>query len=825
MPVVRIVLLAAAGWSMVGAQAAAVEAILAAPSPDGTIRFLRAHCRDCHAGKGAEAGFDVDELITTGRALDPHATDRDARWALVIDRVAAGEMPPPEAAALPDAKREKFVTTASAWLRDTVRARDAAQGRVRGRRLTRHQLERSLHMLLGVDIRLADMLPEEIRPGDYTTIADRQTTSHHQLERHLAVVDAALDEAFGRALTPPFSLRRDLDAKAIARQNPQSRCREPEIREDRAVVWTGNVTYYGRLPAVTSPRDGWYRFRVTVSGIKPPATGGVWTTVNTGLCVSSAPLLEFVTAFEAVPEPRSIEFTAWLPKGHMLEIRPGDAALPRGKFAGGQIGTGEGEPQNVPGIAIDRVEMERVFLGPDDDGVRSLLFGDVPVVADGKNGGRRPAASAAEADLTRLLADFARRAFRRPLAAGDLDGILALARQTLTADGDFAAAVRAGYRAILCSPRFLYFTETPGPLDDHAIAARLSYFLTGGPPDAELTAAADAGSLQEPAERRCQADRLLTGPGGRRFIEDFAAEWLDLDQIDFTEPDRKLFPEYDAIVQRALVAETHALLEECLQDDLPVTRLVTADHAHLDSRLARFYRIPNVAGDELQRVLLPPESHRGGLLTQGAVLKVTANGNDTSPVVRGVWVLERLLGQRLHPPAAGVPAIEPDIRGSTTIREQLAKHRADAACASCHRQFDPLGFALEHFDPAGQWRDSYVRIGKKGRERGRPVDAADVLPDGRRFSGIDEFKTLLAADPVPLAHGLAGHLLVYGTGGRLSFADRAAVAEIVATAAHPGGEPSASARQHAGGGLARHAHYGVRSIVLAVVAHPIFASK
>ena len=784
--------------------------------PGSTGRFLRTHCRDCHAGKAAEGGFDVDELVAT-RAFDPHAPEGDAHWSRVIDRVAAGEMPPPDAATVPDAKRAAFVQTASGWLRDSVRARDAAYGRVRGRRLTRHQLERSLQALLGIDIRLADMLPEEIRPGDYSTVADRQTTSHHQLERHLAVVDAALDEAFSRALDPPFAVHRDLDAEAIARRNPRSRCREPEIREGRAVVWTGNVTYYGRLPAVTSPRDGWYRFRVTVAGIKPPAHGGVWTTVHTGPCVSSAPLLEFVTAFEALPEPRSIEFTAWLPRGHMLEIRPGDAALPRGKFAGGQIGTGEGEPQHVPGIAIDRVEMERIFLGPDDDGVRSLLFGDVPCVADGNHGGRRPVASTPEADLVRLLADFARRAFRRPPVEGDLDGIVALARQTLADDGDFAAAVRAGYRAILCSPRFLHFTETPGPLDDHAIATRLSYFLTGGPPDAKLAAAADAGRLRDSAERRRQADRLLTGPGGRRFIEDFAAEWLDLDQIDFTEPDRKLFPEYDAIVQRALLAETHAFLEECLRDDLPVTRLVAADHAHLDSRLARFYRIPDVAGDELRPVRLPPESHRGGLLTQGAVLKVTANGNNTSPVVRGVWVLERLLGHKLHPPAAGVPAIEPDIRGSTTVREQLAKHRADAACASCHRQFDPLGFALEQFDPAGQWRDSYVRIGKKGRERGRPVDAADVLSDGRAFSGIDEFKTLLAADPVPLARSLAGHLLVYGTGGRLSFADREAIEEIVATATPAGGGPPASDE--------RHADAGVRSLVLAVVAHPIFASK
>ncbi|HUG91769.1 MAG TPA: DUF1592 domain-containing protein [Planctomycetaceae bacterium] len=762
--------------------------------------FLSAHCYDCHQGADAEAGLDLAALSAD---LSDAATGK--RWVRIHDRVRDGEMPPPDAAELDGRQIAGFVATAGEWLRANQRARDAELGRVRARRLTRREVERSLQDLLGIDIPLADQLPEDARSAGFTTVADGQSMSHFQLERHLAVVDAALDEALRRALSPEDRYEHDFKAREVARRSERRRTREPEMIDGQAVVWSSGLIFYGRIPATTAPEDGWYRFRVRVSALKPPPGGGVWSTVRSGLCVSSAPLLPWIAAFEATQEPKDVEFEAWLPKRHMLEIRPGDTTLKKARFAGGQVGNGEGEPQNVPGIAIEGITMQRFHRGPDDDGVRRLLFGDLEVTTESRSGTLSPVSETPHEDAVRLLEGFARRAFRRPVTSGELAGYTAIARAALDEGEEFAAALRVGYRAILCSPRFLYLTEAPGRLDGHALASRLSYMLTGSTPDERLIELAEAGRLQDAATIRDEVERLLSGGGGRRFVEDFAAEWLDLDQIDFTEPDRKLFPAFDAIVQNSMVAETHTYLETMLRENLSVAQLVASDFTFLNSRLARFYEIDGVAGDGLQRVALRPEHRRGGVLTQGAILKVTANGTNTSPVIRGVWICERLLGEEIPPPPENVPAIEPDIRGARTIRELLAKHRSQDSCASCHVKIDPPGFALENFDPAGQWRDHYLQLDGGRRGRGPRVDAGYVMPDGREFHSVDEFRALIAAEPRKLARTVAEKLLIFGTGAPISFADRQAVDRIVEQAADD--------------------DYGLRSIVHAVVTSPVFLSK
>ncbi len=758
----------------------ALPEVSAAPvaPPPATTAFLTQHCVDCHRGKEAEAGFDV-----TAIAIDSESPGGDRQWATLIDRVADGEMPPPDASELAPKERAAFVTTAGNWLRETIHTRDSTRGRVRGRRLTRRELERSLQALLGIDIPLAEHLPEEGRPGGFTTVADRQTISHHQLTSHLAVVDLALDEAFRQALVPRERLRLDLATPAIVRTDPKKRCREPELRQGKAVVWSGGPIYYGRLPCTTAPEDGWYRFRVTASGIKVPETDGVWCSVHTGRCVSSAPQLQYVTAFEATTKPRTIEFECWLPRDHMLEICPGDATLRKGRFEGGQVGAGEGDPQNVPGLAIERIVMEEISRGPDDAAIQTLLFGDVALAPNDDGKRLRPKPKNKDSDLANLVRSFAERAFRRPVRDGDIKPYQQLIQDLRRDDTSFVDTLRAAYRAVLCSPRFLYLVEEPGPLDDHALATRLSYFLTGEPPDAKLLALAASKKLRNPAALRRETDRLLTGDGLTRFVEDFAAEWLDLDQIDFTQPDAKLYPGFDPIVQAGMLAETRRTLAEAVERNHPVSWLVDADTTWVNDRLARFYNLPDVPGDSLERVKLAVDAHRGGLLAQGAILKVTANGNNTSPVVRGVWIGERILGDEIRPPPGGVPAIEPDIRGTTTIREQLERHRADASCASCHRTIDPPGFALENFDPSGRWRDRYLAMEGGKRKAGPKIDPSSTLPDGRSFASFDEFRSLVAARPDRLAHSLASHLLVFGTGGTLSFADREVVEAIVKDAA------------------------------------------
>lgn len=783
--------------AVVSSAAHAAEATMPTPA---VASFLRTHCVECHQGDEAEAGLDLAKL-----GYDLATPDAERRWIRIFDRVHDGEMPPVDSPKPKADETAAFLASTGDWLRMFRHQRDAELGRVRARRLTRREVERSLHDLLGIDVPLADQLPEESRTAGFTTTADGQSMSHFQLERHLNVVDLALDEAYRRALGPGDDFDKDFDAAAVARRNPRSRTREPEMLDGKAVVWSSGLTFYGRIPTTIAREQGWYRFEVTLSALKPPETGGVWCTVNTGLCVSSAPLLTYVTSFEATPTPRTFEFEAWLPERHMLEIRPGDKTLKKGKFAGGQVGAGEGGPQELPGIAIERITMRQIHHGAQDDETRSLLFGDLVVKRNKDNGERKVLSEGPKKDSAKLLMAMARRAFRRPVTDEEIAGYVAITHQALADGQPFTAALRVGYRALLCSPRFLYLSENPGRLDHHAVAARLSYLLAGSTPDAALSALADAGKLHDPQTIRAEADRLLARDGGRTFVKDFSAQWLDLDLIDFTEPDQKLYPSFDAIVQHSMLNETHAFLTNMLAKNQSVSRLIDADYTYLNSRLARFYRIDGVEGDTLQRVSLDAESHRGGVMTQGAIMKVTANGSNTSPVVRGIWVSERLLGVPIAPPSTSVPAIEPDIRGAKTIREQLEKHRSQAECAVCHVKIDPPGFALENFDPAGQWRDRYIMTDGKKRFTGPKIDAGYQLPDGRRFANMEEFRKLVAAEPRKLAANVAEKMLSYGTGAPISFADREAVEAIADEAGRD--------------------DFGLRSILHAVVTSPVFLSK
>jgi hypothetical protein len=783
------------------------------PSQPAPIKsFLQNHCVACHDGPEADAGLDLTSLDSP-----TDGSSELKRWMRIVDRVRDGEMPPKDAEPLPTPQRAAFLESASDWL--TARQLEQWQqaGRVRGRRLTRLQIERTLHDLLGIDIPLADLLPEEPRTDGFTTVSDGQPMSHFQIQAHLGVVDAALDEAFRRATSVPDERSTTLTAKQLARQNPKRRCREPELIGDTAVTWSGGVTFYGRLPSTTARQSGWYRFKVKASALNMPNEHGVWCTVKTGPCVSSAPLLGWVGAFEATDQPREWTFETWLPQGHMLEIRPGDETLKKARFQGGQVGTGEGAPQNVPGIALHEIVVERIHRGPGNWGVRKVLFGDLevkrgqPAKKIGPRKWSKPVpgeviSPSPQKDLADLIPRFATAAFRRPTTEQDVAPYLALANAAFDNGATLQEALRSGYRAILCSPRFLYFHESPGKLDDYAIASRLSYFLWNSMPDAELRKAAASGRLHEKWMLKKQVERMLADHRGQEFVKDFASEWLDLSLIDFTQPDRRMFRDFDQIVQQSMLDETHAFLQQMLDDDLSVRRLIKADETFLNNRLARYYRIDGVDGDELRPVSLKPDSHRGGgVLTQGAILKVTANGTNTSPVIRGIWVSERLLGLDIPAPPTNVPAIEPDIRGAKTIREMHAKHRSDPSCAGCHVKIDPPGFALENYDPTGRWRDRYLVGNGRRIARGPVIDASYDLPDGRHFENVDEFQQLVAATPQTLAANVVSKLITYGTGAPITFADRRDVERIIAESSE--------------------ADFGFRSLITNVATSQVFLTK
>jgi hypothetical protein len=308
---------------------------------------------------------------------------------------------------------------------------------------------------------------------------------------------------------------------------------------------------------------------------------------------------------------------------------------------------------------------------------------------------------------------------------------------------------------------------------------------------------------------------MLKSPKAAAFTENFVGQWLRLRDIDFTEPSFLLYPEYDAMLRVSMVKETELFFNELLKNDLSLTNFVSSDFSILNERLAKHYGIPGIEGYAYRKVKLPIESHRGGVLTMASVLKVTANGTNTSPVTRGAWVMDRILGKPPPKPPADVPALEPDIRGATTIREQLAKHRQNAACASCHAKIDPPGFALESFDVIGGYRENYRTTGNGGPvvvdgrrmpyHKGKPVDPSDVLPTGERFKNIDEFKELLLKDKNQLARALTERLVTYATGAASQAADKAEIEEIV--------------------GRIREKDYGLRSLVHEVVQSKLFREK
>jgi hypothetical protein len=393
--------------------------------------------------------------------------------------------------------------------------------------------------------------------------------------------------------------------------------------------------------------------------------------------------------------------------------------------------------------------------------------------------------------------------YRGPVREVDVQRFLTVIRGALKAGHSFTDSMIAGYTGVLSSPAFLYFDEKPGRLTGRALADRLAYMLWNSRPDDELLRLAASGELHKPEVLRRQTDRLLDDPRSRRFVNAFLDYWLDLRLIEATSPDTLLYPDYelDDHLVESLVEETQLFFQELLRRNLGCANLVASDFTFLNERLATHYGIPGVQGSNLRPVTLPADGVRGGLLTQGSVLKVTANGTTTSPVTRGAWVMGRLLGQPPPPPPASVPAVEADIRGATTIREQLARHRSDATCNACHQHIDPAGFALESFDVLGGWRDRYRSLGEgelaKGighngqryRHRlGPKVDASGKLADGREFQDVRELKKCLLQNPEQIARNLLQQLIVYATGAPIRFSDRPVIAKILART-QPDGYP------------------------------------
>ena len=724
--------------------------------------FLEGHCVECHDADVKKGGLDLTDLNFD--KLDPASLKA---WQHIFERVRDGEMPPKKKPQPEKNEKDLFLAALKEPLLEADKTDIAANGRVRSRRLTRVEYEHTMHDLLGIDIPLKTLLPEDRASHGFETVADGQQLSHHQLARYLDVADLALSDAFDRAIKGDKDYQKHHTPKQMGVHRGGNN-RMPEQRGSRTLSWPITLQFFGRLPATTVPVEGWYRITLRqVQAINPGPDGAVWGTLRSGACASSAPMLYMIGLVEATATPRDLTYDAWIQDGHMLEIRPNDGTqrkAPTGGKGGNVSFVGRDlEKQGYQGIAFTGIDMERIHPNAGRAAVRSRLFDEVDIE------------KATPADLDALITRFATRAFRRPVTPAQSEPYRQIAAKSLAEGESATEALRAAYRAILCSPRFLTFIEAPGPLDDHAIASRLSYALWCSMPDSDLIKLANQNKLRDPQILAQQVERLLSHAKARRFIASFTDQWLKLNQIDFTTPDTRLFRDFDPVVQESMLQETRAYFTELLRRDLSITSLIDSDFAFLNGRLARHYKadLSLTSGEGLQKVSLKPEAKRGGLVTQGSILKVTADGTSTSPVVRGVFINERILGNHIPPPPPGVPAIEPDIRGATSIRDQLDKHRNNESCASCHQTIDPPGFALENYDPVGIWRKGY---GKDGR--GAKVDPTGITPEGATFTDLATWQQIQTQRPAELARGFATHFLTYATGAPPRFSDEAALDDI-----------------------------------------------
>jgi mono/diheme cytochrome c family protein len=774
-----------------------------AQKPDGPVHtFLTKHCQECHSGAKPKGDFSLDQL-----AADFDNTANRERWLAVLKRVQGGEMPP-KARPRP---AEKDVQALAGWIEAKSGAARLAHGRSVVRRLNRVEYQNTVRDLLGIDVDLQEMLPADSSANGFDNSGEALHVSSFLMDKYLEAADTALGLAIANGPQPPVSKKRySLKEQHGVKSSTESVYR---IQDDTVTLFSSSAWNAVHIYQFYPPDRGRYRFRISASAIQSAEKPVTYCVSVAGKRMAGKSGL--VGYFDAPPEkPNVVEFVEFMEPRTTIHI------LPYGLTNAQTVTKIGAEKWEGPGLAVQFVEIEGPLNDTWPPESHRRIFGDLeqkpaPIYNLPKR--VEVASKNPEADAEKILRDFARRAFRRGVTDADLKPFLELVKTKLAAKHSFEKAVRVGLTAILVSPDFLFLREKPGKLGDFALASRLSYFLWSTMPDDELLSLAEKGKLAQPEALRNQVARMLKHPNATAFTENFVGQWLGLREIDATEPSHLLYSEFDHMLKVSMIRETELFFAEVLKYDLPLTNFVASDFTMLNARLAKHYGIPGLDGFAFRKVTLPPGSHRGGVLTMASVLKVTANGTTTSPVTRGVWVMDRILGMPPPKPPADVPSIEPDIRGATTIREQLAKHRQIASCATCHSKIDPPGFALESFDVIGGWREQYRTTGNGDRKDvivegrrmpyrlGANVDPADVMPDGSKFANIDEFKQLLLKDKDQLARALAEKLLTYATGAAPDSVDRPEIEGIVKKV--------------------REKNYGFRTLVHEIVQSKLFQTK
>ena len=768
--------------------------------------FLKTHCMRCHGAESQKADRRFDDL--PDRIADLDALER---YQDIVDQLNLATMPPEEERQPSSVSRSQMIAQLTAMISEAQAELSDTGGHAVLRRLNAWEYRQTVGDLLGLNVEVWDPaadFPAEVRVDGFDNNGAGLVTSGMLLDHHLAAAEEVIRRVTNFGPRP--------ESKNWSQKSPfyfegsESKDLPKLFRVDRFrfVPETPYTDLYGRhyrgghigfMPLVRQggvKHSGQYTIRVRAAAISrrhnygkalgdfrngDPLVMELAAVDRRGSVVSSG-IVSKMTSLARVEltraEPEWFEWDVHIEAGFEPEVRfrNGPMAAKRmvrllTKLAADSpefqpfinLKPGQEKSHGVlkayqgPRLRIWEMELEGPHVEVWPPVGHQLLYGNLKFNE-----------ITAETIPDRIEA-FAHSAFRRPPVESELKPIQTLVARKLASGMAPLDAVQLGFQAILCSPGFLYLNLGEGELDDLALASRLSYFLSSSLPDRKLLNLASAGELRPNLES--QATRLMADPKVDRFVHHFVRRWLDLDNIGAMPPAESFLTYYRDNLQTAMQAETDAFFRHLLEQNAPLHEFLSADYAFLNRELAMHYGIEGVEGNELQRIELL-EGQRGGLLSQGAFLTASANGVDTSPVVRGIYVLEKILGYEPPPPPPDVPAIEPDIRGALTVRDQLKKHRQVKTCAECHRKIDPLGFALENFDAIGEWRSNY--------DQSMPVDATGKLAGGGQFSSFEEFRNLMVAQSDQFCRSLTEKLMAYALGRELETVDRPAIDRILA---------------------------------------------
>ena len=786
-----------------------VASLRGADEADLLQPFLKDHCIRCHGPEKQKGDRRFDSVTGDFTSLEEAEMFQE-----ILDQLNLGEMPPEDQAQPSPDELSRVVTYLTRSLDHARKVAGENSGKVVLRRLNRVEYRNTIRDLF--DLEMVDFDPTTTFPPDdavegFDNVGEGLVTSGHLLQNYLEAARKVADKVIRPGPRPETihyhkaneqnnglldkDARRTAERMFIKFRQPLGL---PRLDKQRGVPAAGE--YAIRFSARAIRRKSRYKDEDLRYNSDEPMR----LSISVDSRELGATAHRIIGNYE-IPDDRviEIEHRVWLEKGFTFHVHwangPNgsfkrilrkvlpkynkDALYPARNPPEMYIGSG-------PELHVYQLEIEGPFYQQWPMPGFERYFPNPP---------KAPSPEYLRDCLTRI----ANIAFRRPVTADEVRPYLDLAENYLKEKKDFWAAARYGLRAILTSPRFLYLAEYASgsgdrKLEAHELASRLSYFLWSSLPDAELRAAAVSGTLQNPSGLRSQVERMLKDSRASAFTRNFVEQWLHLRKLGEMPPDpEKNRSYYDDNIEAAMREETRRYFQHLLSEDRSIFEFIDSDYTFLNAALARHYEIPGINHKEFQHVRLKPEHHRGGLLGQGSILTATSNGVETQPVLRGVWVLENLLGTPPSPPPPDVEPIEPDTRGVTTIREQMVKHRENATCFECHRRIDPLGLSMEHYDFLGRWRDRY--------DKRLPIDASGNMPDGTVLNGPDGVRDYLRQRPEQFTRCLTEKLLVYALGRRISFTDRDDIDRIV-------------------GDMPEHRH-GLRELIQRIVASEPFQSK